>query len=63
MPTAPKYSRILLKVSGEALMGNDSFGINIDVVDRIAEVSVVDKDQFPKTPVPPVIVESVQRVR
>src|SRR5258707_12567522 len=36
MSTAPKYRRILLKVSGEALMGNDSFGINIDVVDRIA---------------------------
>jgi uridylate kinase len=36
MPSAPKYRRILLKVSGEALMGNDAFGINIDVVDRIA---------------------------
>jgi uridylate kinase len=36
MPTAPKYRRILLKVSGEALMGNDAFGINIDVIDRIA---------------------------
>jgi uridylate kinase len=36
MPVAPKYRRILLKVSGEALMGADAFGINIDVVDRIA---------------------------
>ena len=36
MPTAPKYRRILLKVSGEALMGNGSFGVDIDVVDRIA---------------------------
>jgi uridylate kinase len=36
MPPAPNYRRVLLKVSGEALMGNDSFGINIDVVDRIA---------------------------
>jgi uridylate kinase len=36
MPPAPKYRRVLLKVSGEALMGDDSFGINIDVVDRIA---------------------------
>ncbi len=36
MPPAPKYRRVLLKVSGEALMGSDSFGINIDVVDRIA---------------------------
>ena len=36
MPTAPRYRRILLKISGEALMGDGSFGINIDVVDRIA---------------------------
>jgi uridylate kinase len=36
MPSAPKYRRILLKVSGEALMGGDAFGINIDVIDRIA---------------------------
>jgi uridylate kinase len=36
MPTAPKYRRILLKVSGEALMGSGNFGIDIDVVDRIA---------------------------
>ena len=36
MPPAPNYRRILLKVSGEALMGNDAFGINIDVIDRIA---------------------------
>ena len=36
MPTAPKYRRVLLKVSGEALMGNGSFGVDIDVIDRIA---------------------------
>ena len=36
MPPAPKYRRVLLKVSGEALMGDGAFGINIDVVDRIA---------------------------
>ena len=36
MPTAPKYSRVLLKVSGEALMGAGGFGIDIDTVDRIA---------------------------
>ncbi|MBR2251047.1 MAG: UMP kinase, partial [Neisseriaceae bacterium] len=29
---APKYRRILLKLSGEALMGTDSFGINREVV-------------------------------
>jgi hypothetical protein len=31
----PAYPRILLKLSGEALMGNDSFGINRETVDRI----------------------------
>ena len=36
MPTAPKYRRVLLKVSGEALMGAGQFGIDIDVIDRIA---------------------------
>jgi uridylate kinase len=35
-PTAtPAYSRILLKLSGEALMGDDAFGINRDVISRI----------------------------
>src|SRR6516164_9015647 len=36
MPTSPKYRRVLLKVSGEALMGKGEFGVDIDVVDRIA---------------------------
>jgi uridylate kinase len=36
MPPAPKYPRVLLKVSGEALMGEGGFGIDIDTVDRIA---------------------------
>jgi uridylate kinase len=31
-----KYKRILLKLSGEALMGNDSFGINTDVLEEIS---------------------------
>jgi len=31
-----KYKRILLKLSGEALMGKDSFGINTDVLDQIS---------------------------
>jgi len=33
---ALKYNRILLKLSGEALMGGDSFGINTDVLDEIS---------------------------
>src|SRR3569832_319239 len=36
MTATPRYRRILLKVSGEALMGNGSFGVDIDVIDRIA---------------------------
>src|SRR5688572_22071896 len=35
MPQTPAYKRILLKLSGEALMGPDSYGINRDTVDRI----------------------------
>jgi uridylate kinase len=34
-PAKPAYPRILLKLSGEALMGSDSFGINRETVDRI----------------------------
>jgi len=33
--TTPAYTRILLKLSGEALMGDDAFGINRGVVERI----------------------------
>jgi uridylate kinase len=32
---APAYRRILLKLSGEALMGEDPYGINRAVIDRI----------------------------
>jgi len=32
----PKYRRVLLKVSGEALMGSGQFGIDTDTIDRIA---------------------------
>jgi uridylate kinase len=38
----PAYKRILLKLSGEALMGEDSYGINKDTIDRIvAEIREV----------------------
>ncbi|WP_208434176.1 UMP kinase [Bartonella taylorii] len=36
MTLALQYKRILLKVSGEALMGGQSFGIDVSVADRIA---------------------------
>ncbi len=32
----PKYKRILLKLSGEALMGNGNYGIDPDVIHRLA---------------------------
>jgi uridylate kinase len=39
---APAYRRILLKLSGEALMGSDSYGIERETIDRIvAEVAEV----------------------
>ena len=34
--TVPAYKRILLKLSGEALMGDDSYGINRPTIARIA---------------------------
>lgn len=36
MPKKPKYGRILLKLSGEALMGERQFGYDFGVVNRIA---------------------------
>src|SRR5574344_704873 len=32
----PRYKRILLKLSGEALMGSENFGIDPKVLDRMA---------------------------
>jgi len=37
MAAAPKYKRILLKLSGEALMGEDSYGINRNTIDGIVQ--------------------------
>lgn len=36
MSAAPLYKRVLIKVSGEALMGDQGFGIDVSVADRIA---------------------------
>jgi len=44
MPESPKYKRVLLKLSGEALMGEDLFGINRATIERIVgEVASVAK--------------------
>lgn len=37
MTTKPKYQRVLLKLSGEALMGEHQFGIDPNIVKRIAQ--------------------------
>jgi len=36
MANAPRYGRVLLKISGEALLGSQNFGIEIGTVERIA---------------------------
>ncbi|HRD34277.1 MAG TPA: UMP kinase [Rhodocyclaceae bacterium] len=44
MTVAAAYTRIMLKLSGEALMGDDAYGINEEVVDRIvSEISEVSR--------------------
>ncbi|WP_044642680.1 UMP kinase [Risungbinella massiliensis] len=35
--TTPKYNRVVLKLSGEALAGNDGYGINSEVLNSIAK--------------------------
>jgi uridylate kinase len=35
--TAPKYRRVLLKLSGEALMGDQSYGLDPKIIGRIAQ--------------------------
>jgi uridylate kinase len=37
MADTPKFKRILLKLSGEALMGDDPYGINRATIERIVE--------------------------
>ncbi|MFT6428905.1 MAG: uridylate kinase, partial [Brevundimonas sp.] len=40
MPDAPstfRYKRVLLKVSGEVLMGDQSFGVDMKTVDAVAK--------------------------
>ena len=42
--TTTAYKRILLKLSGEALMGDDSYGINRAVIERIvAEITDINR--------------------
>lgn len=43
---SPKYKRVLLKLSGEALAGDQRFGLNIDVLKSVGQTikKVVDMD-------------------
>lgn len=34
----PKYQRILLKISGEALAGDKHFGLDFDVIGKVCDV-------------------------
>jgi len=44
MPETPRYKRFLLKLSGEALMGDDAYGINRATIERIVgEIASVAK--------------------
>ena len=44
IPNELKYQRVLLKLSGEALMGNEAYGIDPEVIDRLAaEISELNK--------------------
>ena len=40
MPTKPRYQRILLKLSGEALMGSEQYGIDPVVLRRLAQETI-----------------------
>jgi len=43
-PNGLKYRRVLLKLSGEALMGDEAYGIDPKVIDRLAaEISELNK--------------------
>lgn len=36
-PSSPKFKRVLLKISGEALMGDQEFGLDPETVSRVAK--------------------------
>ena len=40
----PKYQRVIIKMSGEALAGNDRFGLNNDVLSAISDQIIQAKE-------------------
>ena len=54
MPDQPPYKRVLLKVSGEALMGRREFGLDTETMGRIAaDVNDVVQAGVPSSQTPP----------
>ena len=47
-PPSPHYKRILLKLSGEALMGKEQFGIDADAVDALAREVLAARQHCPQ---------------
>jgi len=45
--TRPRFNRILLKLSGEALMGQGQFGIDPEAVDSLAKEIIAARDYCP----------------
>jgi len=45
--TRPRFNRILLKLSGEALMGQGQFGIDPDAVDALAKEIIAAREHCP----------------
>jgi len=45
--TRPRFNRILLKLSGEALMGKEQFGIDADAVDALAREIQAAREHCP----------------
>src|SRR5215212_3009228 len=45
--TRPRFNRILLKISGEAMMGQGQFGIDPDAVDALAREVVAAREHCP----------------
>ena len=53
----PKYKRVLLKLSGEALAGDQRFGLNHEVIEPVVKQIVeIHKMRKPQTPTKTIIV-------
>ena len=54
MPDAPPeflYKRVLLKVSGEVLMGDQAYGIDMKTVAGVAQAVANERPEAPSLPV------------